>query len=352
MLTTNNVQALVQREEAAKQARVDATKRRQQEAAEEEIKEAGKRMLAEAQKRRAAAVSAGTAAAAAAPSSNGAAPGPSPTSQHQSTAAGSSAHPPSATTSTSTSVQTPTITPLDLTLILQFPPSSPSTQTDQSELHQTLSRAYGPISHVFIKDPPASAPTADVTGVEVAGAGERPKKKAKTKGRKAIVEFQEGNWGGCWSCWKDLDSAASTASATASAAGGNAGWALEGVKVKWAAGKIPDWVEWAASQRPRLPKVKGNSEGTNGANGAAGSDTAQGGGAAPGTAPSFDSAPDFARSTMADLLASHNQTRDDAASRKRQEQDFESMTLLRMRQLERDRLAEQIRREEEDEGVA
>jgi DnaJ family protein C protein 17 len=53
---------------------------------------------------------------------------------------------------------------------------------------------------------------------------------------------------------------------------------------------------------------------------------------------------------MSDLLASHNQNRTDERDRKRKEEEFESMTIFRMRQVERERLAEQIRREED--GVA
>jgi DnaJ family protein C protein 17 len=50
---------------------------------------------------------------------------------------------------------------------------------------------------------------------------------------------------------------------------------------------------------------------------------------------------------MSELLASHNQSRNQEIDRKRKEQEFESMTILRMRQMERERLAEEIRLEEE-----
>lgn len=305
----------MQREEAAKKARVDAGKRRQQAAAEEEIKEAGKRMLEEAQKKAAAALSSATAAAA----------GPS--------------RPPQATNGhsngESSSRPTPSITPLDLTLILQFPPAS---NPEQKTLQHSLSRAYGPIAHVFIKDPVPAA----------AEPGGEKKKKPKPKGRRAIVEFQEGNWGGCWSCWRDVD------------VGDQQGRVegLEGVKVKWAAGKTPDWVDWATpqAQGPDQAAARGRGpEAQAHPTGGVRAEVDPLAGASAGTRttlPSFDSAPDFAKSTMADLLASHNRSRDDEVSKKRKEQEFESMTLLKMRQMERDRLAEQIRREEEEEGVA
>lgn len=266
---------------------MDAGKRRKEEAAEEEIKEAGKRMLEEAQKR-------ASAAAALANSTSDKSAGPS--------------RPRQSPTSTSTSnanghsLPQPRITPLDLTLILQFPPTS---NPDQVALQHSLSRAYGPISHLFIIDPNL-APV--VEG-----------KKKKPRGRKAIVEFAEGNWGGCWSCWHDVEDGK---------LGDTVGLG-EGVKVKWAEGKTPDWVDWASTQKPQRTSAP--------------TPTA--------TLPSFDSAPDFGRSTMSDLLASHNRLRDDGVAKKRKEQEFESMTLLKMRQLERDRLAEQIRREEEEEGV-
>ena len=192
----------------------------------------------------------------------------------------------------------PTITSDELTLILTFP-SSPS-----GTLQSTLESRYGPISHLVLKDPPPNPN----------------KKKGKAK---AVVEFAPGNWGGCWACWRDhLD--------------GSRG--IEGAKVRWLKGETPSWVEWASS--------RSNSVNENGA--LHSRPTLNGDGPPATSAPTFDSAPDLGGSTMADLLASHGAGREAEKARKAQEDEYESMTLLRMRQSERERLAEQIRREEED----
>lgn len=228
----------------------------------------------------------------------------------------------SANTTTNSQIRStqPPISATDLTLILQFPPST-SLPSDRDSLQSHLSSQYGPINHVFIKDPPST---------EAAG------KKKKPKGRKAIVEFKEGNWGGCWACWRDCGGEGQSAGGGATVLG------LEGVKVKWAGGSTPDWVAWSETQRPSqaqapvapapIPNMPPQPIPTG------------------PTQPKFSSAPDFGRTTMSDLLASHNQNRTDERDRKRKEEEFESMTILRMRQMERERLAEQIRREED--GVA
>jgi len=267
---------------------VDRARRRREEAAEEEIMDAGKRMLEEAQRR----------AAATAKTAGRAAPNP-PT-------------PVNASSSTSKTTSQPPITPIDLTLILQFP----STSTLSDGLQDRLASSYGPVNHVFIKDPP---------GVEG---------KKKKKGKKAIVEFKEGNWGGCWACWRDLED-------------GKEGW--EGVKVKWAAGATPDWVAWSETHRPtprsqpltaesRDTDTRQHTKTTTNTNTNTNSDA---------PLPTFSSAPNFGSTTMSDLLASHSQSRTDQVNKKKREDEFESMTLLKMRQMERDRLIEEIRREEE-----
>jgi len=245
--------------------------------------DAGKRMLEEAQRR----------AAATAKSAGQAAPDVlKPT--------------PLATTSSQ-----PPITPVDLTLILQFP----FTSTLPEGLQDRLTSSYGPINHVYIKDPPPPE-----------GGG-----KKKKKGKKAIVEFKEGNWGGCWACWRDLED-------------GKEGW--EGVRVKWAAGSTPDWVAWSETHRPPRSQplapvsVSGRDTDTR-TNMDTNSDTRT------NALPSFGSAPNFGSTTMSDLLSSHSQSRTDQVNRKKKEDEFESMTLLKMRQMERERLIEEIRREEE-----
>jgi DnaJ family protein C protein 17 len=280
-----NYQALELREEEAKKAKLDQARRRREEAAEEEIMDAGKRMLEEAQRR----------AAATAKTAGQAAP--------------DILKPVHASTSASTSTSQPPITPMDLTLILQFP----STSNLSDDLQDRLTSSYGPLNHVFIKDPP-----------EVEG-------KKKKKGKKAIVEFKEGNWGGCWACWRDLE-------------GGKEGW--EGVKVKWAGGATPDWVAWSETHRPPRGQVPApDSESGRDTNTRTNEDIT------PNTRtdalPTFSSAPNFGSTTMSDLLASHSQSRTDQINRKKREDEFESMTLLKMRQMERERLIEEIRREEE-----
>jgi DnaJ family protein C protein 17 len=205
-----------------------------------------------------------------------------------------------------------------LTLILQFPPTSTSSSTS-TDLQDRLTSSYGPINHVFLKDPVAPAETG--------------KKNSKGKGKKAIVEFKEGNWGGCWACWRDI-------------LAGQGEW--EGVKVKFAAGETPEWVAWSETHRPQpqpQPQVEAEPRSTIPKDPPA----SQG---KTGTAlPTFSSAPNFGQSTMSDLLASHNQSRAQSraeeAERKKRESEFESMTILKMRQMERERLAEEIRREEE-----
>lgn len=257
--------------------------RRKQAAEEEEIKEAGRRMLVEAQKRAAAAASAS------ASQSSRAEAGPSRSNGQNGTA---DAQPP--------------ISPEDLTIILQFPSTSTLPSTPPT-LQPLLEGRYGPITHLIISEPPD---TNGDTG-----------KKKKKKGRKAVVEFKQGNWGGCWACWKDhMD--------------GAEGRRLEdGVKARWAKGETPEWVAWADRQR----QIPGSGDGGPGG----GVDN----GMAPAPrAPAFGSAPNLSTTSMADLMAEHAGRKE----QKKKEEEFENMTLFRMRQAERDRLAEQIRLEEEE----
>jgi DnaJ family protein C protein 17 len=188
------------------------------------------------------------------------------------------------------------------------------------------------------------------------------------------VEFAKGNWGGCWACWRDHsdESAAEVRGLE------------EGTKVKWAAGRTPDWVDWAERQRRRTADGPERDRGREreraregearpdsapvlghgishqaSTNGLASGTRSNGGVGLPGgwgatadlttstpPTPSFGSAPDFGGTTMADLLTQHASGKE----AKRKEEEYESMTLLRMRQLERERIEEQIRRQEEEEG--
>lgn len=138
-----------------------------------------------------------------------------------------------------------------------------------------------------------------IAGVILAPAKQKEGKKAR--GPRAIVEFAPGNWGGCWACLHD-----------------NASAAVPGAKAKWASGAEPAWVKWADARNA-------GSTTTSGTNGA-----------------SFASAPDFSNGSTDAHRQREEQRAEDAA--------LESATLLRMRQRERERLAEEIRRQEaEDE---
>jgi len=207
---------------------------------------------------------------------------------------------------------------LDLRLILQFPPTS-TASSSSSTVQSTLQNRYGPIAHVVVTDPPQPEPG----------------KKKKKKGRKALVEFGPGNWGGCWACWRDHDDE------------GRAGGRVEeGVRAKWAGGRVPDWVDWAARQSHGHDGQPNGHDPQSASNG-----NGNGNGHEP-SAPTFGSAPDFGGTIMADLLAQHARQKESKIEARKKENEYESMTLLRMRQMERDRLAEQIRREEEEEGMA
>lgn len=311
------VDALVAREEDAKRAKVAQTELRKQAAEEESIKERGREMLEQAQKR-AAKLQAEALADAKAKASK-------PSQAVHDSAQNGRAN----GTNGSNYTTQPPITPLDLTLVLQFPSNSALASTSAS-LQAVLAAKYGSISHLILKEP---APPAE--------AAQSKKKKGKDKGKKAVVEFERGNWGGCWACWKDhQDVNAQERSVDV------------GVKAKWAKGEEPGWVSWANSQTngvSHTPRPIGNPPSVNGrTNGHVDFGTSRQENA---TGPSFGSAPDLGGGTsMANLLAQHGKKRQQEQDEKQSRQDFESMTLLRMRQLERERLEEQIRREEEDEG--
>lgn len=302
-------QALNAREEDAKQARVAQGKRRQQTAEEEAIKDAGKRMLEEAQRRAMAMATATQAKGTSHDNTNGHSNGSHPHATNGQT---------SATRIGSGSDERPHINPLDLRLILQFPPTS-TASSSSSTVQSTLQNRYGPIAHVVVTDPPQPEPG----------------KKKKKKGRKALVEFGPGNWGGCWACWRDHDDE------------GRAGGRVEeGVRAKWAGGRVPDWVDWAARQSHGHDGQPNGHDPQSASNG-----NGNGNGHEP-SAPTFGSAPDFGGTIMADLVAQHARQKESKIEARKKENEYESMTLLRMRQMERDRLAEQIRREEEEEGMA
>ncbi|WVQ75803.1 hypothetical protein IAR50_005436 [Cryptococcus sp. DSM 104548] len=284
------VDDLVEREEQAKKARVEQQQRRRQEADEESIKDAGKRMLEEAQ-RRAMAASAGTAAP----------PAPAPAIRK----------------SARNGENAPDITPESLTLILILPPTA---TISQAQLLKNLVDSYGAITHLILSDALPSTSAISVEGT----------KKKKTKSRKAVLEFAAGNWGGCYSCWKDVEDRNSEK------------LGVDGVKAKWAAGEAPSWVEWAETQ---LPSRRRPSETP-----ASSFSFPHPPPSSATTAPSFSSAPAFSSSTsMADLLALHAKEKSSNDELKRKRAEAESLTLSRMRMMERERLEAEIKRQEEEE---
>ncbi|ODN87753.1 hypothetical protein L198_06984 [Cryptococcus wingfieldii CBS 7118] len=284
------VDDLVEREEQAKKARVEQQHRRRQEAEEESIKDAGKRMLEEAQKKAMAAAAATVA------------PSPAPT--------------PSTEKAASNGESGPDITPECLTLIFILPSTS---TVSQPQLLKSLTTSYGAVNHLILPDPLPSTPAILVEGT----------KKKKTKSRKAVVEFAKGNWGGCYSCCRDVED-------------GKVGkLGVEGVKVKWAVGEAPSWVAWAETQ---LPSRRKPSDAT-----AASFSFPLPSPSSAATPPSFTSAPVFSPSTsMADLLASHAKERSSKDDVRRRREEAESMTLSRMRMMEREKLEAEIKRQEEE----
>ena len=298
------------REEEAKKSKNEQVKRRQNEAEEEAIKDAGRRMLEEAQRR---ALAAQTKLSTTAKSQSHI----PPTNGH------TPPFPDNGPTKESKNQAPPPITSEELTLILNFPSTSTSSTSNtassssssSSTLQSTLQNRYGPINFVHLRDPPLS---------------ESGTNKKRKKGRKAIVEFKNGNWGGCWACWRDHDDESVKEQRGTKPI-------EEGVKAKWLKGQIPDWIEWANRQR--------NGHHRHGSGHDTISDIKLD---QTHPSPSFGSAPDFGQMTMADLLAQNHRTKETIGQVRQKDEEFESMTLLRMRQMERDRLAEQIRREEEE----
>ncbi|KIR60509.1 hypothetical protein I314_03805 [Cryptococcus bacillisporus CA1873] len=303
------VDALVAREEEAKKQKVEQIKRRQQQADEEAIKDAGRRLLEEAQKR---------AAAAATATATAQAPKAPETAESKPADRGAS--------------DKPIITSEELTLLLTLPASSTITSSD---LQTSLTTSYGPVEHVILPPVPSSQQATD---------GKDGKKK-KAKSRKAIVEFASGNWGGCYACWRDHE----------------AGRGMEGVKAKFGTGEVPAWVAWAEMQKPgrrSSPASGGGDQQSYSANGHPPPTTSftlpTPTSTTPVSAPSFTSAPDFTSAngggiSMADLLAKHAQKKSAKAEEDRRRQEFESMTLSRMRMMEREKLEAEIRRQEEEE---
>ncbi|GHJ90148.1 hypothetical protein NliqN6_6550 [Naganishia liquefaciens] len=290
------VDALLAREEEAKRAKVNATQRAAQETEEEAIKQAGRKMREAMQK-----------------------------AAQQDTHV---AEPPSALTpvpAPSASATRPAITPAELTLTLQFPRESTMAGhnflASSATLEPVLTARYGPINHIILKEPPAADP---------AKAHKKPK-----RGPRAIVEFKESNWTGCWACWRDH-------AADAGGATGKTRPLVDGTRVKWATqdGKEPPWVAWAETQRP--PSAA-----------AAAADPPAS--PPPTTRPAPKVSAAFA-STFASSFPMPAERREQDARAARTDaartgaEEYENSTLFKMRQLERERLEAEIRRQEEEEA--
>lgn len=203
----------------------------------------------------------------------------------------------------------PPISAHDVTLTLQFPAIPvggggalpPPFLSSSEALTAQIRQRYGPVEHVVLRE---------------GKLGER------KKGGKAIVEFKTQNWDGCWACWRDHQ---------------EGGGLVPGTKVKWAGGGAPAWVAWAEMQESRT-KQSSMASSTPSTTPSFASNSHR----PPGPASSF---PAFGVGGVGGTSAASTPTMN--ANGK---DDLESTTLLRMRQLERERMAERMRREEEEEG--
>lgn len=175
-------QDLVAREAQAKKARADRAKASVQLHEENEIKEQGRKLREAAQLR-----------------------------------AQQASKPPAPTLPPRDETVQPTITSTDLTLSLQLAVNdNPKAESSSQALQSALSDRYGPISLLVMTEPKATS--------------------KKPKGKKAIVEFAAGNWGGCWACWNDHN-------------GNGSREVIKGMKAKWATGEAPAWVGWAEKRK-------------------------------------------------------------------------------------------------------
>jgi DnaJ family protein C protein 17 len=284
------LQALLAREEETKRAKANASQRFAQETEEEAIKQAGRKMREAMQK-------ASAPQTTATPSTNISRPPPTGT--------------------------RPSMTPVDLTLTLQFPadsdPATTSLLSSSTTLEPRITSLYGPVNFVILKEPATDAP----------------EKKKKRRGARAIVEFKESNWSGCWACWKDhvVDSGTGRARRPL----------VQGTKVKWATkdGATPEWVNWAEQQHA-----------TNGSTPlTAPADPVYSNTTRPSAKVSSSFAASFASSfpTPEERRQQEIQRAKVQAERAAAE-DYEGATLFKMRQIEKEKLEAEIRRQEEDEA--
>lgn len=321
------VEALLEREKAAKRQKEMEKEEAGREAEEEAIKLAGRKMREQAAAAAAAQHQQDTAQAKNSQGSVG-------SFQHTENRApgGTAAEPPNSAPAQTDSDPMPSASASDLTLTLQFPsipdPSLlPSFLASTTALEDKLRTLYGPTSFVVVMTPSNEA--------NGAAAGKKAGPSSKRKGPRAVVEFASSNWSGCWACWKDH--------ARKIDEGGRP--LLPGTKIKWAGATTtgsaqPAWMSWAERQQtqPRSQSVPTTSATAESA--ASTFPKPQNGTGTPSSsASSFPSSFPVASSR----IGSQSATLDQSSS------DYEAQTMFRMRQMERRRLEEEIRRREAEE---
>jgi len=225
------------------------------------------------------------------------------------------------------------ITSLDLTLMIQFPAGEEQSIASSADTFRSaLSARYGPLENIDLL-PQAGPSTTKPDDVKSA------KKQKKPKGPRWAVEFKRSNRDGCWACWKDH----------LEAEGKSARPLVKGLKVKFAGkkdGESPAWVARSSAGNNNghppmdqsIPPIASKPNATP---------------AAPPISNAFASS--FSPSTFPTVPSSFPTPE---SKRKQQEiereraavDDFESGILFRMRQQEREKLEQEIRRQEAEEA--
>ncbi|KAL7411424.1 hypothetical protein BDY24DRAFT_396725 [Mrakia frigida] len=206
-----------------------------------------------------------------------------------------------------------TITDLDVTLRLSLPlPIFSHLVSEPGALEKFLLAKYGKVDTVVLREGKVKKSSSSSS-------------KAGKEQATAMVVFEQSNLGGCWALWEDCRS-------------GRGGW--EGVKAKWGnKGVEPEWVgrlgrakeSAAASSTTTTAEPSLESTGFTGFGG--GSRSSNGG------VPSFSFDPTSATGGGGPSTAPPPPP-----------ENYESSTLLRMRQAERERLEREIREEEMEDG--
>lgn len=327
------VEALLEREKAAKRQKELEKEEADREAQEEAIKAAGRKMREQA----AAAAQAAQQDAASVNKSRMDSRIPKESGTRDSGNGSSShPHPTRGDASSTTSRPMPPIDASDLTLTLQFPSIPdptlvPPYLASLPALEDKIRTLYGPTSFVVLKSPPSTETTA--------GNGSS----SKRKGHRAIIEFAPSNWSGCWACWKDH--------ARKSSEGGRP--LLPGTKVKWAssggttAGGEPAWVAWAEETQSQAHAQRDAAKQAASAEvpSATIPQSRNGPGGQQPFASSFPSSFPAPPSTKQNPQAASAFSSSSSSS----SGDYEAQTMFRMRQMERQRLEDEIRRQEAEE---